>query len=239
MIQSISSSKKVGCQQALPTMTMLWQYSVIASRAHAEKALRKEENKGWHNLGPESSSRLEDAFQFARLGEIFFITFAPCIAYKMSVEKMFPSGMEMKQTTDKLGRRFLMRRAGVKSTLLFVDIKNEMDEDADRCDLSITLMSGRAVLDGSFPWRTPWKSIKCKCEDVVRSDKDLKSRMDWRGLLFVKGNRLLTPEDFQHNLGYKIEEKKDEEKQEKPKKKVKTANNTKNTKKTVLKKSAK
>lgn len=82
-------------------MTMLWQYSVIASRAHAEKALRKEENKGWHNLGPESSSRLEDAFQFARMGEVFFITFAPCIAYKMSVEKMFPSGMEMKQTGSK------------------------------------------------------------------------------------------------------------------------------------------
>ena len=225
MIQSISSLKKKGTVAALlfQTVKMMWQYTTIGRTARADKALKKESDKGWHDLGPEASSRLDNTFQFALVDSTFFITFAPCLAYKMSVEKIYPTGMELINSTDKPGKRFLMRRGG-----------DEMDEDADPCDFAITLMSGRAVLEGSFAWRTPWKGIKCKCEDMVKSTQDLNSRMDWRGLVFVKGTHMLTPEDLQRNLGYKIEEEKDKKAQ----KKVKTTNNPKKTKKTHQKKSA-
>ena len=219
------------------TVKMLWQYTTIGRTARADKAFKKESDKGWTNLGPEASSRLDNAFEFALVDSTFFITFAPCLSYKMSVQKIYPTGMELINVTEQLGKRFLMRRAGIKTTLLFVDYKNEMDEDADRCDLAITLLSGRAVLEGSFTWRTPWKSIKVKCEDMVKSTQDLNSRMDWRGLVFVKGNHVLTQEDLQHNLGYKIEEDKDKKK--KAKKKVKATNTPKKTKKEQQKKSAK
>ena len=64
----------------VPRVRCFWEYK-FTSRANMKKVYQTE--RGWSRLGPTGSDRVEHAYENGHIGEEFFLTLAPMLAYRV------------------------------------------------------------------------------------------------------------------------------------------------------------